>query len=53
MGHDPVAPDELIARSGLSAQSISSMLLLLELQGYVSSHPGGRYSRSGPVGAAG
>ena len=53
MGHDPVAPDELIARSGLPAQSVSSMLLLLELQGYVSSHPGGRYSRSGPVGAGG
>ena len=53
MGHDPVAPDELIVRSGLPAQSVSSMLLLLELQGYVSSHPGGRYSRSGPVGAAG
>ncbi len=44
MGHDPLAPDELIARSGLSAQAVSSMLLLLELQGHVSSHPGGRYS---------
>ena len=53
MGHDPLAPDELIARSGLPAQSVSSMLLLLELQGYVSSHPGGRYSRSGPFGAGG
>lgn len=50
MGHDPLAPDELIARSGLSAQAVSSMLLLLELQGHVSSHPGGRYSlcRDGP-----
>ncbi|MCF7985444.1 MAG: DNA-processing protein DprA [Thiohalocapsa sp.] len=47
MGHDPAAPDELIARSGLSAQSVSSMLLLLELQGHVSSHPGGRYSLRG------
>ncbi|MGB5834320.1 MAG: DNA-processing protein DprA [Thiohalocapsa sp.] len=44
MGYDPLAPDELIARSGLSAQAVSSMLLLLELQGHVSSHPGGRYS---------
>lgn len=44
MGHDPLSPDELIGRSGLSAQAVSSMLLLLELQGHVSSHPGGRYS---------
>jgi DNA processing protein len=53
MGHDPLAPDELIARSGLSAQAVSSMLLLLELQGHVSSHPGGRYSlcRDGPSAA--
>jgi DNA processing protein len=47
MGHDPVAPDELIQRTELSAQSISSMLLLLELEGYVSSYPGGRYCRTG------
>ncbi len=47
MGWDPMAPDELIARSGMPAQSVASMLLLLELQGHVSSHPGGRYSRSG------
>lgn len=47
MGHDPLAPDQLIARSGLSAQAVSSMLLLLELQGHVSSHPGGRYSLRG------
>jgi len=49
MGHDPLAPDQIIARSGLPAQAVSSMLLLLELQGHVSSHPGGRYSlRAGP-----
>jgi DNA processing protein len=47
MGHDPLAPDQLIARSGLSAQAVSSMLLLLELQGHVSSYPGGRYSLRG------
>ncbi|TVQ84051.1 MAG: DNA-protecting protein DprA [Chromatiaceae bacterium] len=52
MGHDPTAPDELIARTGLTAQSVSSMLLLLELQGYVSSHPGGRYSRLLPAPAS-
>jgi len=43
LGHDPVAVDDLIRRSGLSADNVSSMLLLLELQGRVSSYPGGRY----------
>ena len=45
MGFDPIAPDELIARSGLPAQRVASMLLTLELSGHVSSVPGGRYSR--------
>lgn len=46
MGFDPVTPDELIRRTGLSAESVSSMLLLLELEGHVSSSPGSRYCRS-------
>ncbi len=46
LGYDPAAPDELIARSALPAASVSSMLLVLELQGYVSSCPGGRYRRA-------
>jgi DNA processing protein len=46
LGHDPLSQDELIRRTGLSAESIASMLLLLELEGYVSSLPGGRYCRS-------
>lgn len=45
MGQDPVAADELVARTALSAQEVSSMLLLLELQGHVSCLPGGRYCR--------
>ena len=45
MGHDPVSPDELIRRTGLPANGIASMLLLLELEGHVSSYPGGRYCR--------
>lgn len=52
MGYDPVAPDELIRRTGFPAQSVSSMLLLLELQGYVSSHPGGRFCRSAAASGA-
>jgi DNA processing protein len=47
MGFDPVAADQLIERSGLTADAVSSMLLLLELEGYVSSAPGGRYCRTG------
>jgi len=43
---DPMAPDELIARTGLPADQVMSMLLLLELNGHVSSVPGGRYCRS-------
>lgn len=44
MGQDPVAVDDLIRRTGLPAESVASMLLLLELQGRVSSCPGGRYA---------
>jgi DNA processing protein len=52
MGYDPLAPDDLIARTGLPAFEIASMLLLLELQGHVVSHPGGRYSLRGAAPAA-
>ncbi|AHF03175.1 DNA-binding protein [Marichromatium purpuratum 984] len=45
MGRDPVAPDELSARTGLAAQQILSTLLVLELDAHVSSLPGGRYCR--------
>ncbi|MEJ2609951.1 MAG: DNA-processing protein DprA [Candidatus Thiodiazotropha sp.] len=48
LGFDPVSVDELIARTGLTAESVSSMLLLLELEGHVSSAPGGYYSRIEP-----
>jgi len=46
MGFDPVAPDDLIGRTGLPAQQVASMLSFLELSGHVSSLPGGRYCRS-------
>ncbi len=45
IGHDPVSADGLIEQTGLSAESVSSMLLLLELSGHVSSAPGGHYLR--------
>ncbi len=46
MGFDPVTADQLIVRSGLTADAVSSMLLLLELEGYVSSAPGGLFCRA-------
>ena len=45
MGFDPVSVDEIINRSGLTAEEVSSMMLILELQGYVASSPGGCYIR--------
>lgn len=43
LGYDPIEIDTLIQKSGLTAEAVSSMLLLLELQGRVESLPGGRY----------
>jgi DNA processing protein len=37
----PCSVDQLVARIGLTADAVSSMLLLLELQGYVVSTAGG------------
>ena len=39
------AVDLLVRRSGLTAEIVSSMLLILELEGYVATAPGGLYSR--------
>lgn len=41
----PVSVDQLVERSGLTADAVSSILLLLELRGLVASQPGGTYSR--------
>ncbi len=46
LGHDPASVDTLIERTGLTAEEVSSILLALEMQGYVSSLPGGLYSRA-------
>lgn len=45
MGYDPIGMDELVDRSGLTSESLSAMLLVLELEGKVASLPGGRYQR--------
>lgn len=47
LGYDPIQIDVLIERCSLTADAVSSMLLLLELQGQVESLPGGRYVRTG------
>jgi len=45
MGFDPVPIDQLVVRTGFSPESISSMLLMLELRDHVSSNGGGTYTR--------
>ena len=45
MGFDPCGVDELAARSGLAPETLSVLLLHLELDGRVASLSGGRYQR--------
>jgi DNA processing protein len=44
LGHDPVGTDEIVRRSGLTIDQVSSMLLILELEGKIEKLSGGRYS---------
>ncbi len=43
--YDAQPIDRIIQRTGLTADEVSSMLLILELEGKVASAPGGRYAR--------
>lgn len=45
MGWDPVSVDTLASRTALTAAELSSMLLILELDGRVVSVPGGGFTR--------
>ncbi|MCL4316630.1 MAG: DNA-processing protein DprA [Gammaproteobacteria bacterium] len=45
LSFDPTSTDILIERSGLTPETVSSMLLVLELHGYVAPLAGGLYSR--------
>ena len=45
LGYDAMTVDALVERSGLTADTVSSMLLVLELHGFVASGPGGNYQR--------
>jgi DNA processing protein len=44
LSHDPTSIDELEGQSGLTIDQLSSMLLILELQGEVEALSGGRYA---------
>lgn len=44
LGHDPTGMDRLIERTGLTTAELSSMLLVMELEGYVHNQHG-RYTR--------
>ncbi len=45
IGFDNTSIDNLVTRSGLTPAEVSSMLLLLEMSGYIASNPGGLYNR--------
>jgi len=43
--YSPITVDELVRASGSSAENVSSMLLVLEMQGYIAAAAGGSYYR--------
>jgi DNA processing protein len=45
VGFEPAGVDALVQRSGLPAESVASMLLILELEGEIAPHAGSRYAR--------
>lgn len=45
LGFEPASVDVLIARTGLKADEVASMLLILELEAHIDAHPGGLYVR--------
>ncbi len=47
LGHDPVTADQLASESGLTIEQVSSMLLILELEGDIEALNGGQYSKLG------
>jgi DNA processing protein len=42
---EPVSVDTLVARTGLGADEVASMLLILELEARIDAYPGGLYAR--------
>jgi len=47
LGHDPATVDEIARQSGLTIGEVSSMLLILELEGEVEALNSGQYARLG------
>jgi len=45
IAYEPIGIDTLVDRSGLTADQVSSMLVVLELHGQIASAPGGLYTR--------
>ena len=45
LGFEPQSIDVLVDRTGLPSPHLASMLLILELEGRVGLHPGGRFAR--------
>ena len=45
LGFEPASLESLADVTGLSGESLASMLLILELEGRIAPHPGGRYCR--------
>jgi DNA processing protein len=45
LGFEPASVDSLIERTGLKADEVASMLLILELEGHIDPYPGGLYVR--------
>jgi DNA processing protein len=46
LGFEPASIDVLATRTGIPGDSVASMLLILELQGHLKPHGGGRYCRA-------
>jgi DNA processing protein len=46
LGFEPASIDVLATRTGIPGDSVTSMLLILELQGHIKPHGGGRYGRA-------
>jgi DNA processing protein len=45
LGFDPADLDVLVVRTGFKPEAVSSMMLILELEGHVQAAPGGRHPR--------
>lgn len=47
LGFEAISIDQLVERTGLKADAVASMLLILELEEHIISIPGGMYARAG------